>query len=383
VNRQTIASRKSTVAALAVLLAVSLLAPAGSSAKDKKKKAADTAQLAWPPPPQVARIRFLGEYHGEDIKGKKKRGFLERLAGVPEATSREKLMKPYGVAVDSKGRIFVADSVLKLIFVFDLEAKSLEYRGDQPPASFNKPIGVAVDGQDRLFVSDADRHNITCFDPSGAVVSVFGADVLVRPAGLAIDLALNRLYVADAKARKVAVFDLASFQFLRWIGGVDAPEGEPNTYFIAPTNVAVDLDGLVYVVDSFADHILVFDPDGEPVRSVGGIGSGPGRFARPRGVAFDSDGHLYVVDAMTHRVQILTPDGKPLMPIGGLGVNPGQFNVPAAVTIDQQNHVIVTDQMNRRIQVFQYVTDAEAAAERGQRPSADAKDSPAKSAKEQ
>jgi DNA-binding beta-propeller fold protein YncE len=368
--------------ALAALLAVSLLAPGGSAAKDKKKTNG-TVQLAWPPPPEVARIRFLGQYQGEDVKGKKKRGFLERLAGVPEAASRENLVKPYGVAVDSKGRVFVADSALKLVFVFDLETRSLEYRGDKPPASFTKPIGVAVDGRDRLFVSDAERHNITCLDESGAVVAVFGTDVLVRPAGIATDLALNRLYVADAKARKVAVFDLASFNFLRWIGAVEAPAGKPTSYFIAPTNVAVDPDGLVYVVDSFADHILVFDPDGEPVRSVGGIGTGPGRFARPRGVAFDSDGHLYVVDGMTHRVQILTADGKPLMPMGGLGANPGQFNVPAAVAIDSQNRVFITDQVNRRIQVFRYVTEKQAAAERTKRADAGPADPAMKSEKRQ
>jgi sugar lactone lactonase YvrE len=366
--------------ALGGALAVGLFLPATLPAQEKNKKAQtqtiDYSKLAWPAPPAPARIRYIGTYSGDDILPKKKRGWLERLAGVPEEGSRSHMLKPYGVAIDSKGRAFVVDTLLRVVFVFDLESKSLEYRGDKPPAAFRTPIGAAIDEKDRLFVSDADLHTITCFSPDGEVLAVFGGDKLERPAGLAVDDPLRRLYVADAKARKVFVFDLDKLEFVRTIGTPMNGDSEQLGAFIAPTNVAVDPDGLLYVVDTFNNKIQVFDTDGEPVRSFGRLAEGAGGFPRPKGIAFDSDGHVYVVDAMKNQFEILTRDGKPLAPVGALGPNPGQFNVPAAIAIDRFNRIFVTDQRNRRVQVFQYVTDGEADREKGKEIKADSQPNP-------
>lgn len=366
--------------ALAGLLAAAAFAPASLWAQNKGQKAqvqpVDYSKLTWPAPPARARIRYLGAFSGDDIVPKKKRGWLERMAGVPEENSKSHMLKPYGVAIDSKGRAYVVDTLLRVVFVLDLENKSLEYRGDKPPAAFRTPIGAAVDEKDRLFVSDAELHTITCFSPDGEVLAVFGGEDLVRPAGLAVDDAMRRLYVADAKARKVVVFDLETLKTLKTIGRPVDGDSEQLGVFIAPTNVAVDPDGLLYVVDTFNNKIQVFDTDGEPVRSFGRLAEGAGGFPRPKGIAFDSDGHVYVVDAMKNQFEILTRDGKPLAPVGALGPNPGQFNVPAAIAIDRFNRIFVTDQRNRRVQVFQYITDAEAGGEKGKEIKAESQPSP-------
>jgi DNA-binding beta-propeller fold protein YncE len=354
--------------ALATLLATPVLTPLPAGAAKKKKPQIDTTKLVWPLPPAVARVRYIGEYHGEDVKGRQKQGLLERLAGVEDVTDRSRLIKPYGIAVDSKGRAFVTDTVVNTVFVFDIEKKTLEYRGDKPPAALKLPMGVAVDDQDRLFVSDALSHNITAFTPDGNVIDVFGEDDLIRPVGIAIDSILSRIYVADVKVGKIAVYDLQSFKFQHWIGKsredkkADDPQDDP-TVLASPTSLAVDPDGLLYVADTFMNRVVVFDTDGEFVRRIGDIGMGPGKFMRPRGVALDCDGHIYITDGMAHLFQVLTPDGQALTPVGGLGENPGHFQVPAAIAIDKLNRIFVADQNNRRIQVFRYITDAEAAKE--------------------
>ncbi len=356
--------------ALAALLAAPWLIPPAAMAKNKKPKPIDISKLAWPPPPNVARIRYVASYYGDDVKGVHKKTLLERLAGVEDRTSRSTLLKPYGVAVDSKGRVFVTDTIGAVVYVFDVEAKTLEYRGDEAPAAFRKPTGVTVDDQDRLFVSDSEAHNITVFSAAGDLISVFGTGELKRPAGMAVDSALKRLYVADVKARKVAVYDLTTFKFQNWIGKAAGEKVEPadqDKILLSPGNLAVDPDGLLYVVDTYLDRVVVFDTDGQFVRQIGSIGTGPGQFMRPRAVAIDRDGHVYVTDAMAGVFQILTSDGKPLMPVGGYGTVPGRFQVPAGIAIDGKNRVIVADQMNRRIQVFRYVTDAEAAQEGAKR----------------
>lgn len=365
-NSRSLLLKTISGAALAAVLAAPLLAPPAALAK--KKPSVDISKLAWPPPPRVARIRYLTEIHGEDVQGKKKQGFLERMAGVPEDTGKDNLTKPLSVAADSRGRAFVTDSLSRLVFIFDIENKTVGHLGEN--VSFRKPTGIAVDDQDRVYVADIDAHTVYVFSPAGDLVTEFGAQELGRPNGIAIDSALGRLYISDLKARKIAQYELATLKFQRWIGrSWDEKVGaeEQDKVLNAPTDLAVDADGLLYVVDTYLDHVVVFDTDGEFVRKLGTIGAGPGKFMRPRGIAIDSDGHVYVGDAMANLFQILTPDGKALMPIGGLGTDPGKFIVPASIAIDRHNRVYVTDQGNRRIQVFRYVTEAEAQAEAAKR----------------
>ncbi len=364
-NTRGLIRKAAAVLALAVAAGALVPAPATASAKDaKKKKQIDITKLVWPLPPAVTRVRYIGEYHGDDVKGRQRQGLLERLAGVEDLQSKSRMLKPYAIAIDSRGRAFVTDSAVDAVFVLDLDKKTLEYRGDKPPASIKKPMGVTVDNQDRVFVTDVLSHNITAFDAAGQVLDVFGEDQLIRPVGLAVDAVLNRLYVADVKVGKVAVYDLQSFKFQRWIGkSVEEKKDEDednSNVLVSPTSLAVDPDGLLYVTDTFMNRVVVFDTDGEFVRQVGEIGLGPGKFMRPRGVALDCDGHIYITDGMAHIFQILTPDGQALTPVGGLGENPGHFQVPAGIAIDKNNRIFVADQNNRRIQVFRYIPDAEA-----------------------
>jgi DNA-binding beta-propeller fold protein YncE len=164
------------------------------------------------------------------------------------------------------------------------------------------------------------------------------------------------------------VFDADSFKLLRTIGGPSKMEGDetPGT-FAHPTNVAVDKDGNLYVADTINDRIQIFDADGNFISMFGKPGDGPGFFARPKGIAVDADNHIWVVDALQGRLQVFDKDGHLLAFVGEPGTGPGQFRVPAGVYIDKKNRVIVSEQLVGRVQVFQYVTDAEAAAEKATR----------------
>lgn len=352
------------VAALCLVLLGS--ATAGDKKKQERKPApVDITKLAWPPPPQEPRVRFAMQATGEtDLSGKKKKsGWLERVAGVSiEESERAKLGKPYGVAVDSKGLVYVADTALRAIFIFDLEKKEIRLLGDRPPARLSVPIGVAIDKDDRLFVSDSTLNVITCFNPAGEVVSVFGEDILKGPAGIAVDNELRRLYVAEPKQARVAIFDLDRFTLAGEWKSRQATERDPVNVLGTPTNLAVDADGLVYVVDTIPNMVEIFDPEGNLVRYFGEQGDRPGKFMRPKGIAVDRDGHIYVADAQFNNIQVFTPLGQPLMAIGRFGFDPGQFGLVTGLAMDHLNRLVVTDQMPARIQVLRYVTDAEAAA---------------------
>ena len=374
----------------AAILAV-LVCAQSSFADDKKagKKtnlpaapAADTAKPVWPPPPDVARIRYEANVTGEeDINPstkKKKSTWMDRMAGVtlPAEQGKPALRKPYGIAVDSKGAIYVADPGQALIFVFDLERKKVSYRGAQQVTT---PSGLAIDDSDRLFVSDSTQHVILCFKPDGGLESSFGQDKLAKPVGIAIDRENRYLYVADADLNKIFVFDVDTYRLIRSFGQRSDATLAAGT-FDRPTNLAVDGDSNLYVVDTFNNRIQVFDADGQFVRIFGRQGNIAGTFMRPKGIAIDADSHVYVVDAEFNNVQVFDSDGRVLMFFGDRGTMPGRFTLASGIAVDQNNRVVVSEQWRGRIQVFRYVTDAEAkpaydkqAAERAAREAADRK----------
>ena len=360
---RTIASLQTAALAASLIL---VLLPSAWAGKKKPAPQVDISTLVWPSPPDQPRIRYLAQYFGElDLLGKKqvKGGVLERIAGVnivPE--ERPRLGKPYSVAVDSKGRVYVTDTAQSNVFVFDLDNKKLEFRGDKAPATILMPIGVAVDEEDRLFVSDSKLHQITCFGPKGNVEGVFGADDLQRPAGMAVDNPLRRLYVADPAAMRIAVFDLDSFKLLRYFAEIKDKDADRTGAITNPNSIAIDPDGLLYITDAVVPRVVVYDTDGNFVRVWGKRGDGPGMFARPKGIAIDADGHVYVADAVLNRLQIFSLEGKPLLSFSGTGWGPGQFMLMAGLAIDSRNRIIAVDQMPARIEVFHYITDAEAAA---------------------
>ena len=325
-----------------------------------QSKSARSAQhhndLVWPPPPQRARVRYVAEINSvESVTGRKPNKWLTRLAGVTTQGPPMRLQTPYGVVVDSRGRIFTADSSNRAVFVFDRIANKVEFRGNEAPAQFALPVGLAIGKDDRLFVSDAFFHQVNCFGPDGDLLSVFGQKELERPGGMAVDTVRKRLYVADAKANRVAVFDSDTFAFLRYIGEASKPgDPKPGT-FAAPTNIAIAADSNIYVTDTWNNRVQMFDPDGKFLRAIGSQGVRPGQFIRPKGISVDSEGHLYVADAEFNNFQILDTEGRPLLAVGSYGLGSGQFALIAGIFIDQHDRIYVTDQLRGRVQIFEYL----------------------------
>ncbi len=357
--------------------AVILCAPfsAAQMKSSAKKGAAVTVQAAtnppeliWPLPPDPPRVRWLAQYTDMarvSNPGARKRGWLEKVTGTKTPDERLELKKPYGITTDSRGRIYVADTQLKVVFVIDAEAKRVEKRAGDSRAPMVMPAGVAVDSNDRLFVSDAQLHSITCFGPAGNIIARFGTASLGRPGGLAIDPRRSRLYVADAKESRITAFDIRTFKFTGHIGIPSKPGNpEPGT-FAAPTNVAVDRQGNLYVADTLNYRVQILSPAGKFIRAFGTQGDRPGEFIRPKGIAVDSGGHVYVADAEFNNFQVLSPEGRPLLAVGVLGSAPGEFALIAGLHIDSRDRIYTTEMYFGRIQVFQYIAQPESAERKG------------------
>jgi len=299
---------------------------------------------------------------------------MDRLAGVAggEATPSDKLyfqlVKPYGIGVDSKGRVYTADEKVLAVFIFNPETGEVELIKNGQQARFKLITGLALDDADNLFVSDSELRHVLVFDKQHRAQASISQG-LSSPAGLAIDNENRFLYVCDTDLDQVLVYDAdPPYKLLRTIGKAGSKhELTTPGDFSRPTNAAVDPDGDLYVADTFNDRVEVFDADGNFIREFGKAGDGPGYFTRPKGIAIDSDGHVWVADAMQDRVQVFTPEGRLLIWMGNHGLLPGQFSMVSGVTIDKQNRVITSEQYPGRVQIFRYVTDDEAETERARR----------------
>jgi DNA-binding beta-propeller fold protein YncE len=162
----------------------------------------------------------------------------------------------------------------------------------------------------------------------------------------------------DSGLNKVFVFDADTYLLLRSFGQKSDATLAAGT-FDRPTNVAVDSESNVYVVDTFNERIQVFDADGQFVRMFGKEGNVAGTFMRPKGIAIDADNHVYVVDSEFNNIQVFDSEGRLLMFFGTRGDAPGTFTLASGIAIDQQNRVVVSEQWKARIQIFRYLTDAE------------------------
>jgi hypothetical protein len=114
------------------------------------------------------------------------------------------------------------------------------------------------------------------------------------------------------------------------------------------TDIAVDPDDNLIVVDWTNDRIVVFDEDFDYLHDFGNPDVGPSVFADACGVAADSGGRIIVGDRTTHRVRIFTPEGSSVTSFGG----PGVLLSPCQIAVTPDDEIVVADTGSLTVQVF-------------------------------
>lgn len=333
--------------ALGLALAMALGGIAPGAAGAKKTPPAPV----WPPPPEKARIRYEGTISSSDDVLPRLTVSLRKLAfGRGSAEIRLKL--PYGVAVDSQGRIYVADYGQATVAVFD-QAKKKAWRLGKPGALAG-PVGITVGRDDTIFVTDTKLARVFKFAPDGTLLYTLGTrpGEFDRPSAVAVDREQDVLYVVDTQLHKVLKYRASDGSPLGSLGQRGVGPGAFNF----PTNAWVDQKtGHLYISDTMNFRVQAFDREGRFVRAFGEPGDTPGAMARSRGVAVDTEGHVYVIDAAFNNFQIFDQKGQLLLWVGQAGIAPGEFNSPAGLFIDDRNKIYVADRMNARVQIFQFL----------------------------
>lgn len=201
---------------------------------------------------------------------------------------------------------------------------------DRTQARFADPFGIAVDRFGTVYVADAGSSNrIRKITPAGEVVTLAGgaegfadgagaAASFNTPSALALDMEGN-LYVADTannRIRKITQEGIVTT--LAGDGTAGFRDGAATAaQFNAPTGLAVDARGHVYVADTYNDRIRRIKPDGQVETLAGGasVGYADGAgvdalFDTPCAVAVAANGELFIADTGNNRIRRLTPDGQ-------------------------------------------------------------------------
>jgi hypothetical protein len=319
------------------------------------------------------------------------------LAGPPESPgaidgtgSAARFNWPEGVAVDSAGNVYVADTgndtIRKVTLsgvvttLAGLAGTEGSADGTGSAAQFAGPEDAAVDSAGNVYVADTGNDTIRKVAPGGVVTilaglvgtegSADGTGSAARfngPEAVAVDSARN-VYVADTGNETIR--KITPGGVVTTLAGLVGTEGSADgtgsaAQFAGPESVAVDSAGNVYVADTGNDTIRKVTPGGV-VTTLAGLAGSPGsadgtgsaaRFNGPEGVAVDSAGNVYVADTGNDTIRKVTPCGV-VTTLAGLAGTEGsadgtgsaaQFNGPEGVAVDSAGNVYVVDTGNDTI----------------------------------
>ena len=262
------------------------------------------------------------------------------------------LNKPWGVAVDKRGQIIIAESNGHCISIYS-SGKKIRSFGQEgsAPGQFLSPRGVVVDRAGNILIVDGYNHRIQKLTADGKFITSVGSRGDKRlqfsdPVGIGIGPS-EKVYICDRKNHRVQILN-PDLTFSNSFGS----EGSGDGQFEYPWDVTFDGRGNVYVADSENHCIQVFTEDGRFLRKFSWRGGRDGELNFPASVAIDSGDVVYVVEMINHRISLFSSEGHFLRSFGSQGKGPGQFNEPFGIAVDKEGLMYVCDRSNGRLQIW-------------------------------
>jgi serine/threonine protein kinase/DNA-binding beta-propeller fold protein YncE len=311
-------------------------------------------------------------------------GALRKISGGKVVTSAEspqggfadgkrslaRFNHPWALAIDSKGRLVVADWLnYRIRVVSELRVSTILGTGDKGTheghgldSELRSPRDVAIAG-DTIYVADALSRRIVVV--AKGRVSSLRSPLLKRPEAVAVGSG-GEIYVADTGASQIFVVKDGVFSVLAGDGVPGFKDGAAKkARFLQPSALAIDKGGVIYVVDT-GNHRLRMIREGW-VRTLAGTGE-PGfgdgqqrdaKFESPKGLAVAEDGSIYVADTGNHRVRrvqdglVTTVAGRGTPGWGDGSALEGALALPSAVMFGSKGRLFIADSGNQLIRILE------------------------------
>lgn len=299
------------------------------------------------------RLTFIREFSSaEDVKGISHpilNKTIDIIAGPKDHSERlpSMLEQPYAVTTDSNHRIFVTDITAGLVHVFDFANR--EYWHFGAGNHLRAPLGIATDRGGNVYVSDSGLRTVLMYDSKGKFIRYLkkprgDESYFDTPRGIAVEPITDRIYVCDTLRHMVVVLDKKGHVIatLGKRGGGNAPAA-----FNRPTQVVTHEDEIL-VLDSGNSRLQILDQQGRFRREIqlSNVGHGAG-------LAVDEAGNIYLTDPELNNFQAFSRDGQPLYIFGETGTGAGQFNGLSGAWVDSGHCLYLVDTNNKRVQLFQ------------------------------
>ena len=259
-----------------------------------------------------------------------------------EGTEEGKFKHPGGVAVDSKGNLWVLDHGNDRVEEFnekgEYEKKEFGSAGGEV-GELKEPDALTVDSKGNIWVADTANSRIEEFNEKGECLQAFGKvgtgnGELKGPEGIAID-SHGDVWVSDTYNDRIEEFN-GKGEYLKTVGS--GLIGEPE-------NIAVGPGGNVWVADWTNNRLEEFTANGELIRDVGSSGTGNGQFKQPYGLTVDAYGNVWVADDSNSRVEEFNATGEYQTQFGSSGPEEGKldFSYPVGLAVNPKGEIWVTD----------------------------------------
>ncbi|SNB45749.1 6-bladed beta-propeller [Geobacter sp. DSM 9736] len=260
-----------------------------------------------------------------------------RIATLPPIT--EGLRTPIRLVQTNSETVYVTDPRSGGIIHIDLNGKVIKHIPTD-----RIPIGIAVTSQGELLVTQEDH--VVILDGSGAKIGVLGAATgqFKLANGITLD-DVGNIYVSDSLANCVQVFDRNGRYIFRF-----GERGSEPGQLSSPTGITFERNSRqIAVADTLNGRIQFFDLAGLHKKTIGSYGTGPLRFTSPQAVTFEYETHtgsltrMYAVDSFQSTVQVINPSGSGTFIgyVGSYGTSPGKLVNPSDVAFSQASRKLM------------------------------------------
>jgi streptogramin lyase len=274
-------------------------------------------------------------------------------------TEAGKLKNPWGVAVNSEGKLWVVDSANNRVEKFSAEGTYISKFGETGtgPGQLKEPQGIAIDSAGHIWIADTGNNRLEEFSSAGAYMATVGSlgsepGQFKAPSAMAFGASGN-VWVTDTANNRIEKFDKEG-KYVSQFGSVGSEPGQLKE----PKGIAIDASENIWVADTANNRIQEYTKGGSFIRRFGTAGAGEGQLNTPIGLSIDSSGNIWTIDAANNRAESFSPTGAYITQIGWKGTGAGQLTEPRALAFDATGKPWITDSANNRLEQWSKGTNA-------------------------